>query len=159
LKNLKKEINMIDSRAKGRNAEIKCRDELRKHTGLMWERTPMSGALDAKHMMKGDVYVPQKVIKYCVEVKHYKDDHISTQLLTSTNPQFKQWWAQTIREAEQMEKEPLLIFKHNRSKWFAAFTDYDVILNIVSRYPNLMLGPEDICICLLADFCAEAEFE
>ena len=50
---------MIDSRAKGRAAELKCRDELRKLTGLMWERTPMSGALDAKHKLKGDIYVPQ----------------------------------------------------------------------------------------------------
>lgn len=150
---------MIDSRAKGRTAELKCRDELRKLTGLMWERTPMSGALDAKHMMKGDVYVPQVNIKYCVEVKHYADDHISTKLLTSKNPQFLQWWEQTIREAGQMNKEPLLIFKHNRSKWFAAFQDYDVFLNMERTCPTLLLGPHEIFISLLADFCAEAEFE
>jgi len=49
----------IDSRAKGRTAEIQCRDKLRKLTGLSWERTPLSGALSPNHMLKGDVYVPE----------------------------------------------------------------------------------------------------
>ena len=150
---------MIDSRAKGRTAELKCRDELRKLTGLMWERTPMSGALDAKHMMKGDVYVPQVVIKYCVEVKHYADDHISTKLLTSKSPQFMEWWAQTIREAGQMDKKPLLIFKHNRSKWFAAFDNWDITLNMHDNYLKyIQLNPEEIYICLLTDFCEYEDF-
>ena len=148
---------MIDSRVKGRNAELKCRDELRKLTGLMWERTPMSGALDAKHMLKGDVYVPQVNTKYCVEVKHYADDHISTKLLT-TKSVFYDWWKQTVREAKQMNKEPLLIFKHNRSKWFCAFTSEDVYFSIIdSDCKNLIINPGDICICLLTDFCKYEE--
>lgn len=149
---------MIDSRQKGRTAEISARDELRKLTGLPWERTPLSGALDAKHKMKGDLYVPQVDIVYCPEVKHYKDDQVSTKLLTSTKSQFFEWWIQTERQAKQMDREPLLIFKHNRSKWFAAFSDYDVILRITEKYRNILLGPEDICICLLTDFCTEADF-
>ena len=149
---------MIDSRAKGRTAELKCRDELRKLTGLMWERTPMSGALDAKHMMKGDVYVPQVNTKYCVEINHYADDHISTKLLT-TKSIFYDWWEQTVREADQMKKLPLLVFKHNRSKWFAAFTSEDVYFSIVdSECKNLIINPGDICVCLLTDFCKYAEF-
>ncbi len=151
---------MIDSRAKGRTAELKCRDELRKLTGLAWERTPMSGALDAKHMLKGDVYVPGKNIKYAVEVKHYADDHISTKLLTSINPQFMEWWAQTVREAKQMNKQPLLIFKHNRSKWFAAFTNQDVYFTIIdSDIRYIILAPQEICVLLLADFCEQEDFE
>lgn len=147
---------MIDSRAKGRTAELKCRDELRKHTGLMWERTPMSGALDAKHKMKGDVYVPGVNTKFCVEVKHYADDHISTKLLT-TKSVFYEWWAQTVREAEQMDKDPLLIFKHNRSKWFAASTSTDLYFAMVDTERKfLVLHPQEIIICLLTDFC---EFE
>jgi hypothetical protein len=149
---------MIDSRAKGRTAELKCRDELRKLTGLMWERTPMSGALDAKHMMKGDVYVPQVNTKYCVEIKHYADDHVTTKLLT-TKSVFYDWWAQTIREAGQMNKEPLLIFKHNRSKWFVAFINEDVYFSVLdSGVKSLVLHPQEICICLLTDFCKYAEF-
>ena len=152
---------MIDSRAKGRTAELKCRDELRKLTGLMWERTPMSGALDAKHMLKGDVYVPQVNIKYCVEIKHYADDHISTKLLT-TKSVFYEWWAQTIREANQMNKKPLLIFKHNRSKWFVAFNLFDLYLSMIDNKEKFIVihtgKQEEIVICLLTDFCKYGEF-
>src|SRR6056300_1760937 len=109
---------MIDSRAKGRTAELKCRDEMRNLTGLAWERTPMSGALGAQHKLKGDLYVPETPLKYCVEVKHYADDHIDTKIITGKSPTFLGWWDQTVREAKQMDKKPLLIFKHNRSKWF-----------------------------------------
>ncbi len=150
---------MIDSRAKGRTAELKCRDELRNLTDLMWERTPLSGALSAKHKMKGDVYVPGIPLKYCVEIKHYADDHINTTLLTGKNPLFVGWWEQTIREAQQMENEPLLIFKHNRSKWFAAFTYVDVGFSIIdSDCKSLILNPGEIFICLLTDFCKYARF-
>lgn len=151
---------MVDSRAKGRTAELNCRNELRKLTGLMWERTPMSGALDAKHKLKGDLYVPQVILKYCVEVKHYKDDHINTKLLTGVNPQFFQWWEQTVREADQMAMEPLLIFKHNRSKWFAAFDNFDIQLKLQdTKTKYIMLGPDEICICLLTEFCKYERFE
>lgn len=150
---------MVDSRQKGRTAELSCRDELRKLTGLVWERTPMSGALDAKHMMKGDVYVPQVNIKYCVEIKHYKDDHINTKLITGVNPMLLQWWEQAVREADQMNKKPLLIFKHNRSKWFAAFTSEDVYFSMMdSSTKFLVIHPEELFISLLTDFCKYEEF-
>lgn len=150
---------MIDSRAKGRTAELKARDELRKLTGLVWERTPMSGALDAKHKMKGDLYIPQVNLRYCVEVKHYADDHVNTKILTGNKPMVLEWWAQAVREAKQMDREPLLMFKHNRSKWFIAFTDEDVWLNIMDgNHRSIVLYPEGLCICLLPAFCDVAEF-
>lgn len=151
---------MIDSRAKGRTAELKCRDELRKLTGLAWERTPLSGALDAKHMMKGDLYVPgRNDVIYCVEVKHYKDDHINTKIITGKSPIFLEWWDQTVREAEQMDREPLLIFKHNRSKWFAAFTEQHAYFSILDgEHRSMVITPGDICICLLTDFCEVSSF-
>jgi len=150
---------MVDSRQKGRTGEIGARDELRKLTGLMWERTPMSGALDAIHQLKGDIYVPQVNTRYCIEVKFYKDDHINTKLLTSKTPTFLNWFNQAEREANQMNKLPLLVFKHNRSKWFAAFTHLDVQLSVQdSGCKHLILFPQEICICLLTDFCKYAEF-
>lgn len=114
---------MVDSRAKGATAETKVRDELRKLTKLKWERVPGSGALDAKHGLKGDLYVPGVTNLYCVEVKHYKDDHLNTSLLTSKNPQLLEFWKQTLRESDQVAKRPLLIFKHDRSKLFCAFLE------------------------------------
>ncbi len=114
---------MVDSRAKGATAETKVRDDLRKFTGLKWERVPGSGALDPKHRLKGDLYIPGVENTYCVEVKHYKDDHLNTTLFTGKKPQLIEWWEQTIRESAQVSREPLLIFKHDRSKLFCAFLD------------------------------------
>lgn len=157
---------MIDSRQKGRTAELKARDELRKLTDLMWERTPMSGALDAKHKLKGDLYVPEVSIKYCVEVKHYADDHLTSKILTNKSPQFKLWWEQTVREAKQIDKEPLLIFKFNRSKWFAAFSNWDINLTLqdsgerfISIF-NLISDKNygEVYICTLTDFCIFEDF-
>ena len=71
----------VDPRAKGARAETVVRDELRKLTGLKWERVPGSGALDPKHLLKGDLYVVGEKNLYCVEVKHYKDCHIALNVL------------------------------------------------------------------------------
>lgn len=114
---------MVDVRAKGAKAETDTKIILKKHTGLGWERTPGSGALDEKHLLKGDLYIPGKENLYCVEVKHYEDDHLTSQILTSKNPQLIQWWEQAVRQGIQVGKKPLLIFKHNRSKMFVAFQD------------------------------------
>lgn len=114
---------MVDVRQKGATAETKARDELRSLTGLKWERVPGSGALDPKHQLKGDLYVPGEKNLYSVEVKHYKDCHIDSGLLTNKSPQIIEWWEQAVRQGIQVDKKPLLIFKHDRSKFFAAFTE------------------------------------
>lgn len=112
---------MVDARQKGSAAEIKIRDLLRKLTGLNFERVPGSGALDAKHQLKGDLYLVGVNNVFCIEVKHYKDDHISSKILTDKVPQLFHWWEQTVRQANQVNREPLLIFKFDRSKIFCAF--------------------------------------
>ena len=160
-------LKMVDSRAKGRTAETNAKKELIKLTGLGWERTPLSGALSAKHKLKGDLYVPGVYIKYCIEVKHYKDDHLTSKILTSKNPQFKVWWEQAVREAKEMEKEPLLIFKFNRSKWFAAFSNWDLALTLDDADErfitiNHLISDKEyniVYVCTLTDFCAFEDFE
>lgn len=114
---------MVDVRAKGATAETKIRDELRKATGLKWERTPGSGALDPKHGLKADLYVPGKINLYAVECKHYKDCHINHLLISGKNPQLIDWISQTYRQAIQVNKKPLLIFKHDRSALYCAFKE------------------------------------
>ena len=112
------------SKAKGTRAEAAACTELRKATAWNWDRIPLSGALDAKHGLKGDVYIPKQMNKYCVEIKHYKDDHLTSKMLTGKYPQVLEWWDQTTREQEENEAEhPLLIFKFDRSKWFCAFLE------------------------------------
>jgi hypothetical protein len=124
---------MVDSRAKGRKAEMNARDKLRELTEYKWERIPSSGALE-----------------FCVEVKHYADDQITSKLLSSKSPIFNEWWQQTVRQAEQVKKEPLLIFKYDRSKFFVATQDH-----IQSKYPTLRLKNNDyfVYILLLTDYC------
>ena len=114
---------MVDSRAKGARAESDIVKKLSDHTGLGFKRIPLSGALDASHGLKGDVYIPNSLNIYCIEVKHYKDDHFTSKVLTDKEPQLLEWWKQTIREAAQISRKPLLIFKFDRSKVFCAFKD------------------------------------
>lgn len=114
---------MVDSRAKGARTETAAKDILKKATGLSWERVPASGALDPKHGLKGDLYVVGVNNVYCIEVKGYADDALTSSIFTAKNPTFIQWWEQTIREAGQTGKLPMLIFKYDRSKFFVAVDD------------------------------------
>jgi hypothetical protein len=140
---------MVDPRAKGARAETVIKDALRKHTGLGWERVPGSGALDPKHKLKGDLYVPNANNLYCVEAKHYADDHLTSAVLTSKNPQLLQFWQQTVREAGQVDKEPLLIFKHDRSKLFVAFKDFP---SGGYNYMFVHHSPHEFYVALLDDY-------
>lgn len=113
----------IDPRAKGARAESDIRDKLRLVTELSWERVPSSGALDAKHGLKGDLYIPNEKNLYSVEVKHYAEDQFTSSIFTAKDPVLFQWWNQALRQSQQVGKKPLLLFKHDRSKVFAAFAE------------------------------------
>lgn len=114
---------MVDSRDKGSRAETIVRDLLREHTGLKWERVPGSGALNEKHGLKGDLYIPNERNIFAVEVKHYAEDHLTSAILTGKSPQLIEWWSQAVRQGTQVGRKPLLLFKHDRSKVFAAYED------------------------------------
>lgn len=139
---------MVDSRVKGAKAETVVRDRLRELTDLQWERVPSSGALDPKHGLKGDLYIPNEKNLYCVEIKHYKDDQLSTSLFTAKNPVLLEWWEQAVRQGRQVGKLPLLIFKHDRSKIFAAFEGY------TGNYNNIFIniGNYKFTVALLDDW-------
>lgn len=114
---------MTDSKQKGARAESAVKDLLCKETGLNWQRTPASGALHALHGLKGDLYVPNAENVYAVEVKHYADDQLNSKIVTSPHPVLLTWWAQTVRQADQVERLPLLIYKYDRSKIYVCFTE------------------------------------
>ena len=107
---------MVDSRAKGARGEYLVRDILREHTGHQFERVPMSGALA---YLKGDLYVPNKDNRYCIEVKNYAESPLSDKIFTCprTNNLIS-WWRKVVTQASNMTQEPLLFFKYNRSKVF-----------------------------------------
>jgi phage-related protein len=140
---------MTDSRAKGARGETVVRDLLRELTGLQWERVPMSGALAPTHKLKGDLYVPETSMKYCVEVKNYADDHFTSKLLTSKSPQLIEWWEQTVREAMEVNKEPLLIFKFDRSKIFVA---YEPKPTVEYNYTHVNVNGYSFNVSLLNDW-------
>lgn len=140
---------MVDSRDKGARAETVVRDALRKATKLQWERTPGSGALNEKHGLKGDLYIPNEKNYYCVEVKHYVDDHLTSALLTGKTPQLLEWWAQAIRQGKQVDKKPLLIFKFDRSKLFAA---YEEMPTANYRYMFISVEGKELYTALLEDY-------
>jgi hypothetical protein len=144
---------MIDSRAKGARGELKIRDILRELTKLPWERTPGSGAFSASHHLKGDLYVPGYTNKFTVEVKSYEEDHLNSGILVNKTAMLPQWWSQAVRQSEQNNNQPLLIFKHNRSKNFVAFiTPKDNL----ATYNNLTinLNGSKFYISLLEDYIA-----
>lgn len=140
---------MVDSRAKGARTETVVRDALKKHTGLGWERVPGSGALDPKHQLKADLYVPGRTNLYAVEVKGYAEDHISSALLTGKNPQLIEFWKQSVRQGQQVNKKPLLAFKFDRSKIFVAFLDMPTANY---RYLFVSIEEHEFYIALLEDW-------
>ncbi len=140
----------VDPRAKGARGETIVRDLLRKLTGLQWERTPASGALDPRLGLKGDLFIPGCTNLFCVEVKNYEDDHLTSKYLTDKTPQITTWWAQTVRESGEVNRKPLLIFKFNRSKLFVAFLS-DTAPNGVYVY----LSRDKLYVMLLEDWIKE----
>lgn len=137
---------MVDPRAKGARGETQIRDALKLATGLKWERTPGSGALDPKHNLKGDLYIVNCDNMYCVEVKNYEEDHLTSKILTAKDPQLLEWWGQATRQAKQVNKKPLLIFKFNRSKMFVAFNDLPS-----AHYKRITINDE-LFVALLDDW-------
>ena len=111
---------MVDSRAKGAEGEKQVKELLRKHTGLPFERVPMSGALP---FMKGDLFVPDTALNYCIEVKFYKNSHFDDKVLTNKSNEFVRWWDQAVDQAKKTDRKPVLFFKYNRSKVFVAVRD------------------------------------
>lgn len=139
---------MVDSRQKGARAETVIRDLLRDYTDLNWERVPSSGALDPKHGLKGDLYIPNEKNLYCVEVKHYADDQVSSSILTAKQPILLDWWEQALRQGTQVSKIPLLIFKYDRSKVFCAFKG-----PVTHDYQHIFISAKGLkfYVCLLED--------
>jgi len=125
---------MVDSRAKGARAESKAKEILTKHTGLNWQRIPASGALDAVHGLKGDLYIPDESNKYCIEVKSYKESAINHLLVSGAGLPLRDWMVQAIRQGIQVNKKPLLIFKHDRSKFYICSWEEPANLEVYLMY-------------------------
>ena len=109
------------SKIKGSAYEAKIKRYLNSHFDIEFERMPLSGSIE---YLKGDIWTPHDTAAwpYCIECKHYKDIQWNN-LLTAKTTDMLQFWRQAVREAEVMRKEPLLIFRWNRSKDFVGWSD------------------------------------
>ena len=109
------------SKIKGSAYEAKIKRYLNSHFDIEFERMPLSGSIE---YLKGDLWTPHDTAAwpYCIECKHYKDIQWNN-LLTAKPTDILQFWRQAVREAEVMRKEPLLIFRWNRSKDFVGWSD------------------------------------
>ena len=107
------------SKAKGSAFEAKIRDLLSTELKLKFERVPLSGSIE---YLKGDLWTPEdtKAFPYCIECKHYAELDFNS-LLTAKSNDIYSFWQQTLDGAARMKKSPLLIFRWNRSKDFAAW--------------------------------------
>lgn len=141
----------VDSRAKGQRAEYAVRDLLREHTGMDWDRVPGSGGFGASHGLKGDIYLPTptgKISAFTIEVKHYKEDVLSSNLFNATVSQLEKFWEQTVRESEQMNALPMLVFKKDRGKWLVALRQEDLPPEFKLPEPSMILYKKDTHIII-----------
>ena len=60
------------------------------------------------------------LIVVTVEVKFYKDIGFNSKIYTQKSNNLFKWWSKLCKQAQQMEQEPLLIFRENHGKFFAA---------------------------------------
>lgn len=143
---------MVDSRAKGQRAEYKIRDRFREVTNLPWERVPGSGGFGKQHKLKGDIYIPNMTAIHCIEIKSYAEDVITSNLLNDSESQLEKFWKQTLRESQEVEKEPILIFKKDRGKWLLATKEFNILDSI--NYGLVYQLPElpDMYICTMEDW-------
>jgi Holliday junction resolvase len=148
---------MVDSRQKGSRAESDAAKVLKAYSGLDFKRVPMSGALHESHQLKGDLYLVNSLNVYCIEVKHYKDCHLTSNILTDKTPQIEEWWIQTIRESAQISRKPLLIFKHDRSKWFVGFKEPPS--TEAYRYMFINTGEHQFYVAKLDDWLKHEEIK
>jgi len=146
------------SRNKGARAETKAKEILNEYLGEeLFQRTPSSGALDARYLMKGDLFIPGEKNLYTIEVKSYKDSAIS-HLMLGKAPKIIEWAEQTERQAHQnRDNIPLLLFKHDRSKFYCA----SWVINGEAKYPNLHYTYEGyrLQVSLLSDFLTHEQPE
>jgi Holliday junction resolvase len=122
---------MVDSRAKGARGENIVKNLLRTHTGLPFERVPHSGALS---YLKGDLYIPNKPNRFCIECKNYEQSPLNDKIFTNKTNYIIKWWEKIKQQADHQDQKPLLFFKYSRSKVFVCT---DIKPKKVDRYMHI----------------------
>jgi hypothetical protein len=138
------------SKNKGRAFEYVVRDKMTDTFKSQFERVPLSGALT---YLKGDVYPPWLPdFPWTIEAKHHKEVDWNN-VLTAKTSLLLEFWDQTTREAMVMKKNPLLVYKWDRSKLFACWFDDKVT---TKNFVHIRSGTREFYMALLDDWLAEA---
>ena len=106
---------MVNSRAKGKNYELKICKILHTITGLKFTTTPGSGAVATKTgqvLLAGDIMGVNHKFPWIVECKKYKDITLADLILQKGN--LVKWLAQMERES--IGRPGMLIFSKNYGK-------------------------------------------
>lgn len=109
---------MVNPRQKGNRGEQQVITMLERLTKEEWVQTPGSGS----GKIKGDLQVPLKHNIFCVEVKFYKNVGFDSKIYTQKSNNLFKWWSKLCKQAQEMQQEPLLIFRENHGKFFVATT-------------------------------------
>ena len=109
---------MANSRQKGNKAELLVAAMLARHTQLPFTQTPGSGS----GKIKGDLYIPHKHNIFTIEVKFYRDMAFNHKIFTQKSNNLVVWWNKAIRQAQEMEQEPLIFMKQNYANWYVVTT-------------------------------------
>lgn len=161
--------NKVNGKAKGSSFENVIAKLLTKtFDPFVFKRSQSSGAIlggsnvknihhfgtTAKNLFVGDV-VPineddilithKKKFRYSIECKFYKTSDSFASLFNQ--PQLINWFNQACTDADKVDKEPLLIFKFNRTPVFVALLNTDVIIdNTVCITNDKLLKPMKIML-------------
>ncbi len=142
---------MVDSRAKGTRGENLVKDLLIKHTKLPWIRTPLSGALDSKYGMKGDLMLGEGLrCAFCIEVKNYEESPFSDKILHNKS-KIDEWWDKLVIQADEQHQSPLLFYRYNRSKIFV------ITEQKPSKLKKYLYIPWQACYIMIAEDWLERE--
>ena len=153
--------NKVNGKAKGSGFENVIAKLLTKtFSPFVFKRSQSSGAIlggsnvknihhfgtTAKNLFVGDV-VPineddvltsHKIkFRYSIECKFYKSSDSFASLFNQ--PQLIDWFNQACTDAEKVDKDPLLIFKFNRTPIFVALKHTDVIVDNTVTITNIKL--------------------
>jgi Holliday junction resolvase len=101
------------SRAKGARGEKEVLDILEEQLGLKLVRNKQQTARGGRDISE-DVDRMQRPIPFAIEVKFQDEDFLSS------------WWEQTLRQAEESGRMPVLFYRRSRRPWTVCIDPHDL---------------------------------